>query len=345
MPIVLRTFAAVLATLLAAGVLAGCTEPAGLQAGGGTAFDAYRATRGLAKEWASDSVLVIVSGIEAKPSSGAQEPTTDPANPPVQGPPGAADERLGDGVTPVWAVAYWSQAVGKVSFYTVERGEVQRTDLMSPQAIGLQRSFYPGGEEAWRIDSPDVAKAAFTGNATLGAWAEAGTLASVVYSLDPATGTWTVLAQGPGGSPLLAMVSMRSGELMDVGVPGERIGGAAAPRVVPPPIHETGDVQASADAFAPLGLPPCEAPTSTCFEYTFEAVDRVTVEASLTWTQAANDFDLYLFAGDQQAEVSGGASPDTDEHIEARIAPGSYRFVVVAYAVANDSFTFDATFS
>jgi hypothetical protein len=114
----------------------------------------------------------------------------------------------------------------------------------------------------------------------------------------------------------------------------------AAP--LPEPIHASETVSASADPTNVAGI--CMAPTAQCFEYPFELERDANVTVALAWGLPSNDFDLYL-DGDQRIGSSAASPPGTQESIAASLDAGSYVVTVTGYAVAQDTFTLDVTFT
>lgn len=113
---------------------------------------------------------------------------------------------------------------------------------------------------------------------------------------------------------------------------------------LPAPIEDSQDVLVSADPANFLMLGICQTPTAQCWEYPFETNTTVNLTASLTWDVPLNDFDLYLFEGDEQLAVGGDPPPETEETLAQDLDPGEYRLVVVAWLVVDGSFTVEGTF-
>lgn len=129
----------------------------------------------------------------------------------------------------------------------------------------------------------------------------------------------------------------------------------AAPDLAPLPdeIHDEKAVPAGVDPFNFAMMDICSQSVSTCFRYPFELAEGnnstfapVRVEASLAWMTPANDFDLYLFRDGAQVTSDGATPPGNSEAISHDIEePGAYEVIVVAWAVAVDTFTLDVTFA
>ena len=120
---------------------------------------------------------------------------------------------------------------------------------------------------------------------------------------------------------------------------------------LPAPIEASEQVTGSADPLNFAQMPPCSSPTAQCFPYPFDLNGTATITASLAWTVPASDFDLYIFQDGAPIDVGGqGASPPqsagtTEEAIEQELDEGAYELVVVAWSVAQDTFTLSATFT
>lgn len=117
---------------------------------------------------------------------------------------------------------------------------------------------------------------------------------------------------------------------------------------LPPPINDTKEVQGAADPGNIVTGAPCQTPNSQCFKYPFELNGSAHMAATLTWGQPASDFDLYVFQ-DGKDMNAGGASdvstgPGTSEKIDIDLEAGSYELIVVAWAVAQDTYKVSATF-
>lgn len=115
----------------------------------------------------------------------------------------------------------------------------------------------------------------------------------------------------------------------------------------PAPISASEQVTGSADPgnLAPGGQP-CTTPSSKCYRYPFQMNRSGDVHAELSWTVPASDFDLYVFtAGAPHPDSPAVASPPgTSETIDMTLETGEYELVVVAWGVAQDTFTLEATF-
>ena len=133
---------------------------------------------------------------------------------------------------------------------------------------------------------------------------------------------------------------------------------AAAPAAqVPEPMHWEGEVPVGADPFnvVPVVPGPCSTQASTCFKHEFTVPEgtEVDLEATLAWGLAANDFDLYLYEGDEQLSSDGiNAVPPAAQVPEpqqvlhyAGLEDGTYAFWVVAWNAVGDAYTLDVTFT
>lgn len=110
---------------------------------------------------------------------------------------------------------------------------------------------------------------------------------------------------------------------------------------LPQAIHDTKDVPASLD---PAGVPACSQVTTQCFHHAFDVAANATLNATLSWGNDRNDFDLYLFKGDVEVASSKGNSGST-ERVAARLEPGKYDLVVGGSTVAADTYKLDAVFA
>lgn len=113
----------------------------------------------------------------------------------------------------------------------------------------------------------------------------------------------------------------------------------------PAPISDTKTVSGSADPLNTATGVPCNHQAAGCFQYPFELMGNTTVDAKLSWTLPPSDFDLYLVQGERQITFSAGQPPGTTEAIKRDMAAGSYAFVVAAWAVAQDTYTFTVDFT
>ena len=120
-------------------------------------------------------------------------------------------------------------------------------------------------------------------------------------------------------------------------------GGGAA--TLPPPIEDSQQVTGSADPLNFASGVPCETPSSQCFRYPFTLNATAAIDATLTWTVPANDFDLYVFKDGAPFEQDGATPPGTEESVQAALDAGEYEVVVVAWGVSQDTFTLSATFA
>ena len=126
-------------------------------------------------------------------------------------------------------------------------------------------------------------------------------------------------------------------------------------------LHFEGDVPVGADPFntIPVGTPaggiaPCSSPASTCFlhDFTVPAGTNASLTATLAWQLPANDFDLYLYQGDEALSQDGINSippaaevPPTEQVLRhGGLGPGEYTFWVVAWLSVADGYTLDVTF-
>lgn len=120
-------------------------------------------------------------------------------------------------------------------------------------------------------------------------------------------------------------------------------GGAQA--ALPAPIHDERNVEMKASPLGTAQGQPCETDASSCYRYGFDLAEDGRVQARLDWTNATNDFDLHVVDdGGQRVASSNTGPPGTQETIDATLEPGTYRLVVVAWAVQQDTYVLDAQF-
>jgi hypothetical protein len=132
-------------------------------------------------------------------------------------------------------------------------------------------------------------------------------------------------------------------------------GHAAA--ALPPAIADSKMVTGGADPVnmdTQLATEPCKNPPSACVRYPFTLNGTASYEATLTWTLPASDFDLYLMQDgkvlDSSAGSAAGSPPATlpgtiGEALHGTLDAGHYELVVDPYSVAQDTYTFKATFT
>jgi hypothetical protein len=118
----------------------------------------------------------------------------------------------------------------------------------------------------------------------------------------------------------------------------------AAPAALPPPIHDSKQVQGGAEPLAGAVGPPCSTPGAKCFSYPFQLNASAHVVATLTWTLPASDFDLYVFQGAKQVQASANPPPGTQEKIDTKLDAGAYTVTVSAASVSQDTFDLKVTF-
>lgn len=87
-----------------------------------------------------------------------------------------------------------------------------------------------------------------------------------------------------------------------------------------------------------------------CSVYEFDVDDawagvaNVTMHAVLTWLVPSSVFELILYLGNAEIAADYDTSPDRTGRLDVDLAPGHYRLVVSAYAVAYDEFDLQAGF-
>lgn len=124
----------------------------------------------------------------------------------------------------------------------------------------------------------------------------------------------------------------------------EVITDAAIDVPVPEPIEDTQTVIGSLDPLNFAGQPVCSTPNAACERYPFTLENTTKMMAELTWGISASDFDLYVFQNGEPVEQDGGVPPSTRESLDVSLPAGEYEIVVVAWAVAQDTYTLKATF-
>ena len=117
------------------------------------------------------------------------------------------------------------------------------------------------------------------------------------------------------------------------------------PPPLPAPIEASEEVVGGLDPFNAVEGAPCTQEASGCTNYPFTLLTPAMFNAELSWTLDANDFDLYLYRGDEQVALSAGQPPAVSESISGELAPGEYELVVVAWFVTSDTYTLTATFA
>ena len=143
--------------------------------------------------------------------------------------------------------------------------------------------------------------------------------------------------------PLAGCLDAPTDDLTPASDPAAEI---APPVALPEPIEDTQMVVGSLDPLNYVGEPICSAPSAQCFRYPFTLAGDAKVAADLAWGIPANDFDLYLHkAGGTEVAVSGAAAPGTSEAIAETSGAGDYEVIVVAWGVAQDTFTVKIDFT
>lgn len=127
-------------------------------------------------------------------------------------------------------------------------------------------------------------------------------------------------------------------------------GAPDAPRAdgLPENYEVTGEVVAQGDPVIVASGAPCSTPGSQCARYPFTLNESAEVLAFLTWTLAANDFDLYIFAEGAPTSSEGtnaGPSAQTSASVAEILPPGEYEVVVVPFFVGRDTYTLAVEFA
>lgn len=138
---------------------------------------------------------------------------------------------------------------------------------------------------------------------------------------------------------------------------------ASGNQTLPAPIHASEAVTGSFSggnfaAGTPLDQGICSpAPAAKCFHYPFSvnATGGANTTAVLTWTSQSSDFDLYVVQGttivsNDGINSVGGTNPSayvpvTSQTLHAALPTGQYEFLVVAWSVAQDTYTLDGNFT
>ena len=116
--------------------------------------------------------------------------------------------------------------------------------------------------------------------------------------------------------------------------------------MLPPPINETKSVQGGLQPVPdPQSSAPCTLPTSACVHHKFDANLTVQMEATLSWTLNANDFDLWVFKDGKPLKGDNAAPPGTSAKLSLKLEPGSYDLVVDPATVSQDTYKLAATFA
>jgi hypothetical protein len=306
---------------------AGCTGSPDL---GITAKEAVAIADPAAQAWAADAVLLDALANEVAGYNASEAAALGYEGTPV-------DPAVGDGRSPLWIVSYHSASLGKRLVLAVESGGT-RVNADAPLAGEPE----PAPREAWTVDSPAAAQAvrsdAFA-NETLCS-------AKVRFTLVFGHEGWRFIVDTEE-RVVQGFVDVVEGTLTESAChlkSEDRPCGPPLPPL-PAPIHETGDVTAAVDPLPIGGQEPCQTPGQACVEVPFTLDRDATITATLTWGTDANDFDLYVMDGSGIVLTSGATPPGTEESIDDALEAGDYRLVVAPYAVANDTWTLDATFS
>ncbi|MGB1586132.1 MAG: hypothetical protein ACPHID_03705 [Thermoplasmatota archaeon] len=113
----------------------------------------------------------------------------------------------------------------------------------------------------------------------------------------------------------------------------------------------TGGWEAAVDIQNAGGQDICSLATSDCDRWDFTVAASGDVVATLSWTTAANDLDLYLFdAAGNEISRDGinqiGEPPGTSQVLQhTGLTPGDYQFVVVPWSAVNETYTLDVDLS
>lgn len=340
--------ASALAALLSTLVLSGCVG-----SGGMTAMSAADDLDRGAVAWAGDAVLVVLFGAEAH---GGPSSLMEQGNPVADALGNITDSAL-DGRTAGWAGVYYSAERGMLAVFVTGPDGVENV-MEQPLPPQTQGEFPEAAIQAardvrsdWSVDSPQALEALRAANATIDAALADGN-GEVAYAIEFMDRAWHI--EGAAGNySFSGEVDGKTGETTDIEVDVRKVtppgGFPVDPDLpLPPPIHEEGRTSASADPMNLLGADPCSTPSADCEEITFTIGREATIEAELSWGNLANDFDFYILDEDGTVVVQGASEPGTvgaSEQASGTLVEGTYTIQIVPWSAAQDSWTFDATFS
>lgn len=127
----------------------------------------------------------------------------------------------------------------------------------------------------------------------------------------------------------------------------------AAPAInatAPAPLHWEGETMAGADPFNVV-LAECSTQASACEFHDFSINGTFDLEATLAWTNPANDLDLYLYEGETLVSNEGinnigdPPGPTSQVLVHSGLPAGDYTFRVVMWNAVNENYSLDVTFS
>jgi len=335
-----------LVTAIAALAFAGCVQDT---TEGYTAKEAAETLKAEAATWAEDAVFLGLFGIE----SPGELPLGAGSVADVIG--SQADPTPGDGALPAWGGAFYSASQASLAVFAVDSEGVRNAFTMnSSMSGGLPPGFADAaaqGETTWTVDSPAAIAAVRSSNATLEAAFASGNV-TVYYALDLIDDVrWHVGGQA-GAVSFQAGVDLATGEVQDLQLSDEPLPPVTGPLPVnegplPPPITQTGHTQASADPLNFAMQPPCSSPTHQCVEIPFNTTRAVTIDATLSWGNQANDYDFYVLDSTGTSVLTGASPPGVlgPEDWTGELEAGDYIVQIVPWSVVNDDWTFTATFS
>lgn len=331
----MRLGVAIVACLLIA-LLAGCTG-AGK---GSSAMDVRPALDAEAKSWHADALLL---SLEAEEVSGLNDTVASGLG--VAGIP--ADTTVGDGQAQTWYAQYYSPSAKMLVNLAWADGKASRVSEFKPTSVP-DASQLETAATSWTVDSPEAAQNLMA-NATF-AQAVASPAVRVLMGFHAQDGgRWLFYADtaqvhieawvtGAGKASIIS-VAVRAMQGFNIPHP------SALP---PPPLHKEGDVDSSAD---PLNLGTaaiCTTPTAKCVHIPIQVNTTASMEATLAWSRAGDDFDLYLYQNGTLVSNDGtNSAPDgaVTQVMHADLEPGLYDLVVVPWNAVQDHWTLDATFT
>jgi hypothetical protein len=155
---------------------------------------------------------------------------------------------------------------------------------------------------------------------------------------------------------LTTLLAFSAGCLTEDNAP-EPTGDVPAPvanATAPAPLHWENDIVAGADPFNAnpvLATPECSQSVSSCDFYEFTTNGTFALQASLVWTNPANDLDLYLYQGETLVtndgiNMVGDVPGPTSQNLAAPGLPaGTYTFRVVMWNAIDEHYNLDVSFS
>ena len=124
-------------------------------------------------------------------------------------------------------------------------------------------------------------------------------------------------------------------------------------RILPENFNATGSFSGSADPLNIAGAGVCTSPSAECYNFDFTVASgnfTVDMVAALTWGNAVNDLDMYLFMDGQEISNDGinfvGDAPTNSQTMNVPgLAGGDYSLVVVGWSSGPENFNLEVTFA